>query len=258
MSDCVVCTQPSQDAFLCYRCGEDLARDLLDVPELVDELDTTRSRQDRIGGDNAGRRSAERALPWKEPASDAAWVLGNTLTTWARDLAETRHVDLDATTLADTALWLHNRLDWLRAHPAVEEAFGEIVAAVRNARRAVDRPAVLPYAGRCHECEEHMYARMDRPVVTCRACGHEHNTDRLRESLHRAVWHELRTAAEIAASLSTYLTDPLPVSTIKTWIERKQLVPKGRDAQRRPLYQVGDVITLAVSRPTRRGNGHAA
>lgn len=257
MSDCVVCTSPTE-LYLCGRCGDDLARDLADVGDLATELDTTRSRQDRIGGDNAGRRNADRGLPWKEPASEAAWVLANTLTSWVRDLANTRGVEVDASGLAGLATWLRNRLDWLRAHPDVEQAFAELVAAVRNARRAVDRPAVLPYAGRCHECDDHMYARMDRPVVTCRACEHQHDTEALRQWLLDAVAHRNLTATELAQSLPALLGAPLPLATVKTWIDRGHLFRTGRDEQGRATYRIQDVVTLALSRPTRRGNGTAA
>lgn len=259
MSGCVVCTSPAGDGCaLCPRCGDDLARDLADVPDLATELDITRSRQDRIDGDRAGPRSTSSGLPWKETASDAAWVLAHTLTSWARDLATTRGVALDADGLADTAGWLRNRLDWLRAHPDVEAAFAEIVSAVRNARRAVDRPPVLPYAGRCHDCDDHMYARMDRPVVTCRACTHQHDTETLRRSLLDAVSHRNLTATELAQSLPALLGAPLPLATVKTWVDRGHLFRAGRDEQGRATYRIRDVVTLALSRPTRGHNGSAA
>lgn len=256
---CIACDAPPGDGYLlCPRCGDDLARDLADVPDLTAELDTTRARQDRIGGDNAGRRTTDTPLPWKETAADATWVLADTLTAWAADLADTRNVTLDATGPAAVATWLARRLDWLRAHPQVEQAFGEIVAAVRNARRAVDRPAVLPYAGRCHGCGDHLYARMDRPHVICRACGHAHDTETLRQSLLDAVEHRNLSAAELAQSLPALLGAPLPLATVKTWIARGHLFRAGRDETGRATYRIRDVVTLATSRPTRRSNGSAA
>lgn len=140
MGECVTCTKPTSE-YLCPGCGDHLARDLADVPDLCAELDTTRYRLDHVTARAAVGRDAEKPLAWKEPAADAAWVLADTLGTWARDLAHVRHVPLDPRTVADVAGWLEHRIDWLRAHPDAAQAHDEISNAVRNTRRAIDLPA---------------------------------------------------------------------------------------------------------------------
>lgn len=251
--NCVVCTQPSPNAYLCSMCGSDLSRDLKDAVDLAGELETTICRQDRIGGGNEGRRSAERPLPWKEPASEASYILVNVLTTWARDLAETRQITLDVVGIAGVAQWLHDRVDWLRQHQAAEELFGEILDAVRQARRAVDRPAVLPYVGRCLECQAHMYARMDKPSVTCKECSHVHDTEKLREALFDAIAAKNLTLSELSRYLPSWLGKPLPIATLKSWVHRRKLYRSGRDLNGVDTYRVQDVMAL-LGGETRRAS----
>jgi hypothetical protein len=155
VSECDVegCDRPTHNTFLiCGRHGDELARDLADpaglrtdadghpMPSLPDELAATTSRQDKLTA-CSDRRGAAGGLPWKENAADAAWVLAHTLHAWAAELADTRRVALDTTTVTETAAWLHNRVDWLRQHDAAGEAHGELTAAIRNARAAIDLPA---------------------------------------------------------------------------------------------------------------------
>jgi hypothetical protein len=201
--ECVIegCDRPVHDNYLiCARHGDELARDLADpaglctdadghpVPSLSDELAATVSRQDKLTV-RSDRRGATTGLPWKEPAADAAWVLANTLSTWARDLAETRGVELDATTVSETAEWLHRRVDWIRQHEAAEEAHGDLTAAIRNARAAIDLPANRARfeVGPCPEdtdgraCPGTVWAYIptreeDPALMRCTDCGTEWST----------------------------------------------------------------------------------
>lgn len=90
------CGQPAPDSFLCSRCERQLHRTLLDVPDLATELDTVLARHTAYL-EHHGGRSAEKPLPIDMRASEAAWVLRNTLTTWARVLHDERGVELPTT-----------------------------------------------------------------------------------------------------------------------------------------------------------------
>ena len=81
------CGRPVSEAFLCGACTSQLKATLESVPALVDELDTTITRQ-AVLGEKGGPRAAEKPLPFNAQASEAAWVLRNTLSTWARVLTE--------------------------------------------------------------------------------------------------------------------------------------------------------------------------
>lgn len=203
-SECVTCTQPAHEAFLCSRCGHQLAVDLDDVAGLLTgargdpldslaaELATTRYRLDAVAARSPIGRDADKPLPWKEPAADAAWVLADTLVAWARDLAGIRGVLLDAHTVAEVATWLARRVDWIRQHPRAGQAHDEITNAVRNARRAVDRPANRARfeVGPCPEqdadgarCPGRVWAYIptreeDPAVLRCARCEAEWDTTR--------------------------------------------------------------------------------
>lgn len=87
------CGQPITDAHLCTRCTNRLRRDLHTVPDLVAELDTVLAR-DTAYAEHHGGASADKPLPIDTRASEASWVLRNTLTTWARILHDERAVPL--------------------------------------------------------------------------------------------------------------------------------------------------------------------
>lgn len=87
------CGQPADDAYLCRVCTNVLRRDLNRIPDLADELDTVLARQTAYL-EHHGGRSADTPLPIDTRASEAAWVLRNTLGTWARVLHDERGVPL--------------------------------------------------------------------------------------------------------------------------------------------------------------------
>lgn len=152
------CGRPVDGATLCNTCTAALVADLQDVPDLAAELDVTLARQARFGERNGGR-SADKPLPYDVRASEAGWVLRNTLTGWARVIIEEMAIPgpgrpipapngangyprqgADIPT-AQIATWLAGHVSALRTHPAAGEAAEEIHGAVDQARRAVDAPA---------------------------------------------------------------------------------------------------------------------
>lgn len=161
MSNACGCGQPVDGAYLCQRCCNRMRRDLLAVDDICDELDTVLARNTAYN-EHHGGRSADTPLPIDTRASEAAWVLRNTLTTWARILHDERGVPLPtashtrhsaATTdrpwgewtteripTAQIASWLADQTSELRQLPAAYEAHDDITAAVRNAQRTIDTP----------------------------------------------------------------------------------------------------------------------
>jgi len=144
---------------------------------LLDEVETTRVRQARIGDPGRG---GEQPVPWHEEASAAAAELGNAVSTLARHVSETRGQPIPTQTgrlhgppcpsgwcahpscralrdgvaaspLAAAAVWLAGQVEWLRHRPEGPEWMSAVVAAVDRARRVVDRRADRWYAGPCEE-----------------------------------------------------------------------------------------------------------
>jgi hypothetical protein len=94
VSTCVVCGAQT-DAFLCgdsrqlTGCLGRLLRALGDCAALVDELNTTISRQDKLGSASVGFISSgggERPLPMNTGAMDSGLLLRDRLSSWARML----------------------------------------------------------------------------------------------------------------------------------------------------------------------------
>jgi hypothetical protein len=135
------CGQPAPDAYLCSRCTRQLRRTLADVPTLATELDTVLARATAYN-DHHGGRSADKPLPIDERASEAAWVLRNTLTTWARILHDERGAELPATAHTSARLPL--------ARPAVGEWTTEGAPTPQKGTQRCDQTD-LP-ATSCHHC----------------------------------------------------------------------------------------------------------
>ena len=191
---CSVCSSPTGDGGrLCRTHTDELARDLTTIPDLVNELEVTITRQARITSERHGGRSAEHPLPWNLHASEKASDLNTTINAWALDtsrlgederdqLAEHHHSDTTAVTA-----WLTRNLHTLRHHQEAGQAYDELTNAIREARRAVDRPLDYMPLGKCASdidrdtpCEATLYGHPERQYASCRDCGARHRiTDRL-------------------------------------------------------------------------------
>jgi hypothetical protein len=247
---CVVagCSRPQpRDQFMCRGCVRVLERRLGDVPALWHELEVTLTRQDAIGSDE-GRKSADSGLPFKPNASEARWVLANTIGTWARVMSD--HAGISRPP-ASPARWLLINVQSIAMHPAADEAFDEISAAVSQAYRAIDRIPDLLLAGVCNAelggkgCESPLYARPSDDTVTCPVCDTSHETAKRRDAMAEAAEEKL-VPADIALSLATkFLGHVIPSGTWRSWCARGRILPHGLDTEGRPTYQFGEVRVLA-------------
>lgn len=225
-------------------------------PGLCEELEITLARLDKLSS-SAGKvlGSAGESSPFKPRASEVGWVLRNTISTWARDVAEMYpHVTLSATTTAEAAGWLANLAGLLAEHPAADEMHSEITDAVEQVRRVIDRYAEKVWLGKCNSvtegivCEEDLFGAKDRETVQCKTCGTVHDAAYLWESLRSAVRETLATAAEIAAASVRIYGQALNVKTIRTWANRGRIETHGKNASDEPLHKVGEVLDFAHGR----------
>lgn len=250
---------------VCRACSAGLLRDLADVPSLDIHLDLTLTRQARLGTPGGGR-GGETALPWDQRARDARDVLRSALVGWVRALQADEERSgpacracehpscawIDATrTPADTlpalARWLIRQRRGLFAHPAVEEAVDELGDAVRQARRAIDRPADRIYAGPCNECGADLLARLGAREVTCRPCAVVYDIEPRLEWMRRETEDLLGNASWVAAAARA-LGYQVTASQVRGMASRKTITARGRDAMGHPAYRVGDVIALIAER----------
>lgn len=230
------------DQHICGACSDQLARDLRTIPELVEDLDLTLSRQTAMGSSGSG---GDKPLPYNTSASDAGSLLRDTLTAWVKDLLDGRHDWAPPEpTIPAMAVWLADRHSHLIRHPAVTDIVEEIAAAVEAAGRVVDRPAERQYAGPCPEpdCGEGLYAKPSAVVVTCWGCGTVHRMGERRDFLIAELRGTLATASQCAHILTQLLDNGsvLRPSTVRNWALRGRILVRGHDQQGRPLYLVAD------------------
>ncbi|WP_433382765.1 hypothetical protein [Streptosporangium sp. CA-115845] len=264
------CYRPSPDgAAACASCGAELHHRLGELADwLAAELDTALARQARLGG-GTGRRGAETPLAYGAAAAEAIAVLRSALVGWVRTLdrhdqpigpACPRRCEhgscvwittriLPKNTLPAMADWLARRVTDIRRHPAGGEAVDELIDAVHQARRAINRGADLVYCGPCGHrgddgriCMSDLYAVPHARVVQCR-CGAITDVPSRRAWLLGQAESVLGTAAEIARAL-TRLEQPVTPERIRQWAQRDRLSARGHDHRGHPLYRIGDVLAL--------------
>lgn len=271
--ECVACSQATE-MFLCWECCKTLKSRLDSVAWLSPELDLTLSRQahtaspsDRIGG------NPEQPLIFHAAASETGWVLRNTLSTWARDLCETRgieyiplgylhplppgfvgplrpgerHIAADfVDTTPGLAAWLAHHVTSIAMQQAAGECFDEISAAVAAVHRVIDRPPGRMYIGPCGDvfqgvkCEADLYVTIGSPEACCPVCGATHEVESRRDMLYQQVRGVLGTAAELARLLPWIMDAPITRKRI-TYYERIDAVTARLVGGER-MYQIGEVI----------------
>ncbi|MEV4096950.1 hypothetical protein [Streptosporangium saharense] len=274
---------------ICRACEAGLLRDLADAPNLDIHLDIAFTRQAVVGGSGGRVEASDEVdpevgltlrrtpLPWDQRAREARDVLRSALVGWVRMLL----VDQErigptcqacdhpsctwiaasrtpADTLPAMARWLIRQRRALLAHPAAEEAVDEISDAVRQARRAIDRPPATWYAGPCgvQDCAADLYARHGARTIRCPRCGSIHDAPAREAWLMRQVRQQRETAAGIARALNGFHPG-LTAEMIRGYAHRLRLFRFGFDALGRPLYLIGDVRDLLDGLPPRALSGPA-
>lgn len=192
----------------------EIVRLLRTVPELVEELAITISRQDRIGSGGPQISSGsyrERSVFFNEHASTVAEDLRGVLSGWVRHVLESRGLawDGDDSTLT-LARWLNRNVVSVAMTPGSAEMLDELRDALRRVWRAID---LAPERSATYVDEE-----------------------RVAEASARA--QELRVSPAQAEALVEKLGyPPLKAGTIRQWARRGK-IEKGTDG----LYRLGDIL----------------
>ncbi|MEV7962387.1 hypothetical protein [Oerskovia paurometabola] len=254
-------------AYVCPSCGAAAVRLLQSVqdeliegppartiPGLATDLDTAITRETNFGTTGA---VGETPVLFNTSASEARTVLLSALATWTALIAEQRGLPHPAYLLHDLATFLEHQVTWLRAQPAGAEALDEITAALRNATRAIDRPADRKYAGPCTtaDCDGEFIAYDNARLARCRECAAHVELTTRQEQLLTQAHDRLLTAPELEKALGGLGTE-VKAKRIHEWCSRGRLTNRGTPD--RPLYRVGDVRHLAALAAARRGTKVAA
>lgn len=258
---CNVCAAPSGDRLnLCITHTDDLTAELRAVADLVAELDITITRQNRSTAARDGARSATTPLPWNEHASATRSNLWSTLNAWALDVSKLgederdRLVEVDQHDIAGVAQWLVRNMPTLRQHPEAGQAHEELIDAIRQARRAIDRaPDEVAY-GKClndenldEPCQSYLYGVPGKDYVNCRLCGARHGTAARREWMLEHVRGMTGTAVEVSGFLKLAGVK-VTVDTVRGMAARSRILSVGVGKNDRALYRCSDVIAAAGER----------
>lgn len=242
------CGQPlptSSHSTACPDCWKQLDQALGDTAALADELDTTISRQTR-NGSRSGPRSAETPLPFNLAASEALTLLHATLWPWVREgLAahpETPLPNPSIRGLASALLWL---APWLHHHPNGHEAVEEILYAIEQARRAIDRAPDMIYAGVCgtQGCGTELYAVQGHPAVSCPVCGAVREVHVWRRTQLEAAADQLLTLSDLTRAVAESGDSTISRKRLQNWVDRGRLIRSG-NVGGTATYRVGDVLDL--------------
>ncbi|WP_238815621.1 hypothetical protein [Nocardia brasiliensis] len=167
------------------------------MPWLAHQLQITLTRRDKLGGPyRDGGRTSERPLAYNAEASDAAWVLRDTLRVWTEELSthigiafapvwthhraefigplrpgEKRLPTSYRPTAVDYAGWLAHHIARLQQLPDAARLQDEIAYACRAAAFTVDRREGAVFAGPCPCGVGGLFGRRDSDRLHCRSCG---------------------------------------------------------------------------------------
>ncbi|MGW0805962.1 hypothetical protein [Nonomuraea sp. NPDC002799] len=250
---CELCSAEVADlANVCSRCAHGLRLDLAAIPELDHELDVTAYGQARmVFGNAGGGRSADEPLPLNLGADARGRALKAVLASWCALIADQRGVPAPLDGLPTMSRWMLGHVEWLRHHQAGADAVVEIRDAVRDVRRAIDRPSERVFAGTCGTCGGSLYASQSARDAACRVClgpkGEpvSYNVSARRSSMLASMADMHMAPPEAAFALST-LIGPIRADLIRTWAARDKLFPASVDEQGRNLYRLGDIAKLMV------------
>jgi hypothetical protein len=224
----------------------------------MDDLRVTLTRQAQTGTGNGGR-GADSALPYDWNASHVRADVGNTLSTWIRELdfGDTRDL---AGNIRAWCHWLADRVERIRGHAAAEQILDEITYQVSDVRRAIDAHAETIYCGTCDICGKDLYAPREAAEAVCRWCVWAGLDARYPVESRRAGMLEQAKAkhlprGDILRAIPSLYRLQVNAATFRTWIHRGQLRPVETTADGVPLYRVGDVVALAEQTAL---EGHAA
>lgn len=288
---CVRCGRPT-DAAVCAPEAQGLAEDLVRAAGHAEDAWTVIARQTRYGGGSGGG-SVDGAPDLSASAKLAPIVTA--IGGWARLVEDQTgrrprwrplagplcppsghrcaHGSCEGIRrrtpppkLALDAAWLARQVEWLRRHPAAEEAFRDLTAAGIQLAWLCDSPAENELVGVC-DCGKILYAREGREVIQCPmpTCKLVWHVERSRDILRRHLGDKLVTASE-AARLAAYLDSDRTQDGIRKLIaarvRSRQLLAHGEIPDENgdpiPTYRFGEVAAVLATIPRRNREGAAA
>jgi len=245
----------TRPAVICTVCTGTLDRALGDLDWLLDELDTTMTRQTKTRPARGNQTIDGPPMPYNVRASETARDLRILLKDWVSLVAEGlategKFVSLPTPATAKTlSSWLMHHVTWLSRHDTAPDAYSEIVGAVNNIRRTIDIAPDTRYIGPCYavvdgqECQDTLYSVGDTGTARCKTCGTTWDAKaRTLETLAHAD-----TVAQDATTLSrSFALKGIALDTqrLKNWTNRGHLTPAGTSHRGHKTYIIAHVARL--------------
>lgn len=254
---CSYCHIPHADhAEICLDCTALLRSLLGDSRRALLELETTLTRQARIGQQNGrGGKGSSWPLPFSPEASEAADVLlAGTITRWALDIWRASESPLKSRPPADPIGYIADRVEAIRFRGYAAALLDELQAALDNAWATVDLPAEYLEAGQCDQCSTRLVGRPDQATVTCGTCGAGYDIADRQAQMVISAEAKLMPAKQIERLVDIFLrtgltdriTKRIPSGSVRGWASKGDLIQRGLDADgKTPTYRVGDVFDRA-------------
>lgn len=255
------------DRYVCRTCTGTLRGLLTDLPGLMGDLETALAKQARFTTQRGGghfehpdpddtrwpETAAVTPLPFAYAASEAGYVARQTILI-TLDWVTAVRGHPNPPTWAGVSDYLRDAADWLARHPDGPDRIAELIAALRNARAATDRPADRHYIGICGalidvdlrpiDCPQELYADDHATHVTCPRCGTPWPVADRRTAMRERIEDHHLAAADMERVLAQIGVD-VPARLIRLWKHRAEIRAVGVSPKGQPLYRVGDILHRA-------------
>ncbi|QFP96686.1 helix-turn-helix DNA binding domain protein [Gordonia phage Denise] len=208
--------------------------------------DTIIRRTAIIAGPSVSKpKRKETPLPYNETVSGVAHDLHSTLTAWIEYVCTERSYLWPGNLRTRAAAqWLHTNIVGLALTDEARTAADEIHHAYTRTIKAVDRPLIRTYQGRCQVCGTGMWARRNDKKIACKQCAavidRQANDHRILNLLEEQSF----TVNELVDILADRFGVQVKTKTIHDMAYRKTnpIVVKGETFDGQKLYRAGDVF----------------
>lgn len=246
---CAKCGAMAGDAFICPRCVEQLEVDCANAPMLLDQLEVTITRLDRVYRPAPPPDAeASEPMPFSVVASAARDELRLALVTGVQAvlvrLGKQWEGDDSPTAVAN---WLGRNSASIALHPDGDQIAHQVQAAVAKALRAIDTMPERVLAGPCPTCGSRLMAFKGAPKVFCDTCAKLHTVAELRSGMMDRFDGELYTISGLVTIART-MGYAVRKKAIEDMARRGRITPSGVSSDGWNTYNATDLLTVLEER----------
>jgi len=236
MTDCRNCRRDT-DLFLCQICSKELGALLADLPWLLDQLEITVIRQDKLSTGVIGR-SSDNPSPINVGAMELSRNLRGQLGTIIRELAEDRGAAIPHKVWTNSVMaeWLSRNVSAIQCSESAGQIFREIRTGTEGILAVINRMSRM-YCGPCTtvvshnaqgedvECGDDLYADRESPEpITCKKCLRSVNP---REQLLTTIKRRDLLPESMLLQALAGLDEKVSRVRLYDWIKEGSLRPRG-------------------------------